>query len=330
MLMNQPTFRPALESLETRVVPAVVTATLYGNYLYVQGTNADDYLQVIQSGSRLSVYNAKIYANGAYVDSVSTSTVLKVAIYGYGGNDVINASGVYEDVYASGGDGNDVLYGGNGNDSLYGDSGVDTIYGGAGNDYLNGGNVPGVRDTLVGGSGFDWFFRPVNPNYPVIDGLKVSDIVQGHSPSCQSVAALAEGAKQGFNFANNIRYLGNSKYLVQLKGSLSAQTVTFNGTTNDNDPSPNASSPAEFWTVLMQRARLQAYNIDSSMEYSTSQWDGFNAIRGYKLYSLSQAISDFTGASISINTLGSFSPQSLQASLAQGNLFLANSYHQSE
>lgn len=329
MQMNHPTFRPALESLETRVVPAAVTATLYGNYLYVQGTNSDDYLQVTQSNNRLSVYNAKIYKNGSYVDSIDANSVLKVAIYGYGGNDIINASTLTKDVYASGGDGNDVIYGGAGNDALYGDGGVDTIYGGAGNDYLNGGNVPGVRDTLVGGSGFDWFYRPVNPNYPVIDGLKVSDIVQGHSPSCQSVAALAEGVKQGFNFANNIRYLGSSKYLVQLKGSLSAQTVAFNGTTNDNDPSPNPTSPAEFWTVLMQRARLQAYGIDSSMEYSTSQWDGFNAIRGYKLYSLSQAISDFTGTSISINTMGAFSPQSLQASLAQGNLFLANSYNQS-
>jgi hypothetical protein len=328
MQMKNPTFRPAQESLEHRVVPAA-TATLYGNYLYVQGTNSNDYLQVVQSNNRLSVYGAKINSNGSQLDSVSTSAVLKVAFYGYGGNDTINASGLTEDVYASGGDGNDIIYGGNGSDSLYGDNGIDSLYGQGGNDYLNGGNVPGVRDTLVGGNGFDWYYRPINASYPVVDGLKVSDIIQGHNPSCQSVAALAEGVKQGFNFANNIRYLGSSKYQVQLKGGLAAQTVSFNGTTNDNDPTPNATSPAEFWTIVMQRARLQAYGIDSNMEYSTSQWDGFNALRGYKLYSLSQAISDFTGTAISINTMGSFTPQSLQASLGQGNLFLANSYNQS-
>ncbi len=329
MQMHNHTSRPSLESLESRVVPAAVTATLYGNYLYVQGSGSNDYLQVVQSGTRLSVYNAKINVNGKNVDYVEAKSVLKVAMYGYGGNDTLNAAGVTKDVYATGGEGNDSLYGGNGNDSLYGDNGVDVLYGQAGNDYLNGGNVPGVQDKLVGGAGFDWYYRPVNVSYPVVNGLNVSDIVQGHSPSCQSVAALAEGVKQGFNFANNIRSLGSSKYLVQLKNGLAAQTVTFNGTTNDNDPTPNASSPAEFWTILLQRARLQAYNIDSSQEYTTSQWDVFNALRGNKLYSLSQALADFTGAATTINTMSSFTPQALQASLAKGNLFLACSYAQS-
>lgn len=64
-------------------------------------------------------------------------------LYGYEGNDTLNA-----------GDGADKLYGGDGNDTLNGEGGDDELYGGDGDDDLNGGSG---ADTMVGGDGNDTY-----------------------------------------------------------------------------------------------------------------------------------------------------------------------------
>ncbi|MCT4579567.1 Hint domain-containing protein [Donghicola sp.] len=80
-------------------------------------------------------------------------------IYGYAGNDYINAGSGYDTVY--GGSGNDTLLGAAGNDVLYGDEGNDSIDGGSGNDLIYGGadddTITGGlgRDTVYGGDGND-------------------------------------------------------------------------------------------------------------------------------------------------------------------------------
>lgn len=90
-------------------------------------------------------------------------------IYGYGGNDTINAGSGNDSVF--GGNGMDQLYGGVGNDSILGSGGNDTVSGQSGNDWLEGGAAnDGVyggadndtllggtgNDTLAGGAGFDY------------------------------------------------------------------------------------------------------------------------------------------------------------------------------
>lgn len=64
-----------------------------------------------------------------------------VALYGFGGDDVLTGS-----------TGSDVIYGGEGNDTLNGQDGNDVLEGGAGNDVLDGGRG---ADTLRGGAGDD-------------------------------------------------------------------------------------------------------------------------------------------------------------------------------
>jgi Ca2+-binding RTX toxin-like protein len=71
-------------------------------------------------------------------------------IYGFDGNDVINA-----------GSGDDLAYGGDGNDVVFGSNGDDTLYGDAGNDEMKGG--PGT-DTSYGGTGDDTFINDTGEN----------------------------------------------------------------------------------------------------------------------------------------------------------------------
>lgn len=90
-------------------------------------------------------------------------------IYGYGGNDTIDAGA--GDDFLRGGDGADSILGGAGFDDTHGNIGADTIYGGAGPDWVVGGQDNDLlsgddgddvvyanlgNDTASGGLGVDW------------------------------------------------------------------------------------------------------------------------------------------------------------------------------
>lgn len=80
-------------------------------------------------------------------------------VYGYSGNDTINAGSGDDEIHGgtgddilNGGDGDDTIYGDEGNDTISGGAGADTIYGGEGNDTIEGGEG---NDTVYGGDGND-------------------------------------------------------------------------------------------------------------------------------------------------------------------------------
>ena len=289
----QPTFRPCLEPLEQRDVPSGTQAYVVQGNLYVLGSNGSDYIQVAQTNQHLSVLGTQITLNGTHVNSVNASSISQVIVYGYDGNDFIDLTTVKNNA---------------------------TIYEGNGSDYIRCGTG---NDTVNVGTGFDEIFRPYNPAKPIINGAAASDIRQGQNPLCQTDAALADLAQEGFNFATDIQYLGNSTYQVSLHG-LPAQKVVFNGWTNNNDPvEPNNG---EFWTVLMQRARLQALGIDPTKQYTQAQWDAMNAKSNGQLYSAAAALHDFTGNSAYYTAIASVgTPQSLQILLSQSNAVIAQS-----
>jgi hypothetical protein len=289
-MSTQPTYRPLVESLEKRDLPASgLQAYVSGGNLYVLGTAASDAITVNQSNNQLSVAGAKI-GNAA---SVNASSIANVFIYGNGGNDTINLATVKI------------------NALVYGSTGNDTVVLGTGN------------DSVSNGGGFDWIYRPFNPSSPVVNGTSASDLHQGQTPLCQTGAALADAAAQGFNFANNIQYLGNDWYQVKLYGNLPSQRVYFDGWTNSGDQVEPASG--EFWTVLMQRAREQAYGINPNQSYTLSQWNAFNAQSGGRLYSVAQAIYDFTGSTSNYTPVGNANALTLQAALARGDSVIAQS-----
>jgi Ca2+-binding RTX toxin-like protein len=136
---------------------------------------ADQFAAIVDSGNSSNTLVMKLIS-GSWITQTSlpNNSTRSVAIFGLGGNDIINVgNGVNTRVYAAGGDGADVIEGGEGddtligdfgNDSLRGDSGNDTIDGSAGNDTIygddNNDSLMGGKQTdmLYGGNGDDWFY----------------------------------------------------------------------------------------------------------------------------------------------------------------------------
>ncbi len=289
----QPTFCPRLEELEPRELPAGIQAYVAQGNLYVLGTNNNDFIQVTQTNQQLSVLGTQIAVNGAHVASVNASTIAQVIVYGYNGGDFIDLTTVKNNA---------------------------TIYAGDGDDYVRCG---AANQTVDSGGGFDQVFHPYNPTAPIVNGATANDIIQGQNPLCQTDASLADLAQQGYNFGNDIKYLGNNVYQVNLHG-LPAQKVFFDGWTNNNDPVE--ASNGEFWTVLMQRARLQALGINPTQQYTQAQWDALNTKTNGQLYSVASALYDFTGNTAYYSPIAyAGTPQALQTLLAQGDAVIAQS-----
>lgn len=319
----QPTYRPFVEPLENReLLTTGIQAYVFNNNLVVDGTAGNDYISVTQASGRLSVYGTQIAVGNAKLASIDATNIAKVVINGFAGNDTLIASTVTKDVIITGGDGNDSLYGGAGNDLLDGGAGNDLLYGGAGNDRIISGVSASEHDTILGGSGFNQVYHPFNASQPIVNGAAISDIRQGLAPVCQTMAALAEAVQQGHNFANDITYLGKNIYDVKLYGNVSSQKVTFDGWTTNTDP---VVADGEFWTVLLQRARLQALGIDSSVPHTAAEWDTLNLKTNGRLYSIGEALYNFTGNVSMYHTIGLANPQTLQANLAHGDYVVAQS-----
>lgn len=92
-------------------------------------------------------------------------------VFGFTGNDTLDASGASLAMSLLGERGDDLLRGGAGNDTLVGNQGNDLLQGGAGNDWLAG--VDGT-DTLFGGAGNDSLIGWVGAD--VMDGGEGSDL----------------------------------------------------------------------------------------------------------------------------------------------------------
>lgn len=75
-----------------------------------------------------------------------------VKLYGFGGNDTLDMSGVRAGSQLFGGNGDDDIFGGEGGDWLQGDAGSDVIMGNGGNDNMHGG---AGDDRMFGGAGND-------------------------------------------------------------------------------------------------------------------------------------------------------------------------------
>jgi RTX calcium-binding nonapeptide repeat (4 copies)/Calpain family cysteine protease len=321
-MLSQPTYRPVLEQLETRDLLAV-TASLLFNNLFIQGTTGNDYINVTQANNQISVYGTKISNGVTKLNSVSAASVSRIFVDAYAGNDTIILSTVTKDCIVTAGAGDDMVYGGSGNDIIDGGPGNDMLYGGAGNDRLTAGVSAYENDTLIGGTGFDWYYRPHNAAAPFVNGQSVTDIHQGEDPLCQTAASIAEAVKQGHSFAGDISQLSSTSYYVKLHGNLASQKVYFDGWINDQDLQPTASG--EFWTVLMQRARLQALGLDPYKQFSQTDWDAANSKLSGRLYSISEALYGFTGIYPSYRDISSANPYTLAAALAHGDYLIAQS-----
>jgi Ca2+-binding RTX toxin-like protein len=342
---------------------ASLQANVSNGYLYIQDSSPNDYISITQVGTQIAVSGIQIASGGAHVSSVNANALTEVVVYSHGGGCLIDmhlsdATQLTKSAYVIAYAGNNQIVAGSGNDTLYAYGGYNSLYAGSGRDFLlaygghntlvagsnydvlygYGGNnslygtngttvfisdAVSAPDTFSGGSGYNWYYRPIYPGQPFARGENVSDVVEGSAPLCQTDAALAIAAQQGVNFSKLIHYVGNNNYVVQLYG-VAPQVVSFNGYYNDTDAAVAPGSES-FWPILMMRARLQALGISPTGDYSTSQWNALNQSLGGRLYSVSDALAMFTGQSAAFVSMSQALPQALQSALANGHLVVASS-----
>jgi hypothetical protein len=326
-------YQPRLESLERRdLMASHLQASLAAGSLFVQDDQPGDFIGVSQAAGRISVLvngsAAPVLSNGAWAADVSAGDVQKVVVTSTGGGAVVdlNLSGsaqVTRDALVNVYGGHNTVIGGAGKNVLYGYGGSNTLTGGSGTNYILDGSALSHPDSLVGGDGMNWYYHPITKGQPFAGGEHIADIQQGQSPLCQTLAALAEAVGQGYDFSHDITYLGANEYRVQLHDGSGAQTVYFDGYYSDNDPAVVAGS-ADFWPVLMARARLQELGINPYQHYSPCQWDQLESQTDNRLLSVSDALTAFTGLPTGYNDLGSVSPQDLHNALARGDLLIVS------
>jgi hypothetical protein len=236
------------------------------------------------------------------------------ALYGLEGNDIL-----------VGGDGGDYLNGVWGDDALYGGPGTDGLVGGDGSDFLHAGGGTAASlyepDYIDGGAGFDYYADDFNLAQPVLMGVDLTDIHQRDMGTCQTLAALAAGVREGIDFGQRIQYQGGNSFLVQLLGGYGTHNVWFNGVWTDNDPAPVNGLP-EFWPMMMQRARLQALGIN----WSVPQDDNvLHAQTGGRYGNPADALLAVTGRPVYTPAMGAVAqnPQGLRDAILQGYLVVA-------
>lgn len=336
-----------MEQLEVRqLLAANLTATLANGVLKIEGTDKADRIIVHESngfaGSFVSIDNVKISVSGKSVGSVDSAKVDKIEVRALGGDDVVSLSHSSYDAVSIpstiwGGIGNDSIYGGAGPDTIWGNAGWDKLYGNDGDDFLGGGTagVDGAtvaeRDLLSGGAGWDKFSDGFDFSNWIVDGTSVSDIRQTESPTCQTLATLAAAVNSGISFGTSkITYLGNNNYSVKLyeNGKAVYETVNFNGTWSDNDPMPSDDDDgrnyAEFWTILMQRARLEHfYGINWSTKMTEADWDAAQKKSNSTLFSIASAEQQMHGWTASDKNIGDVTAQGLADALSRSDMVIA-------
>ncbi|MFO0878256.1 MAG: C2 family cysteine protease [Gemmataceae bacterium] len=154
MAHNSPKALPrlfALESLETR---NLLSATLVGSDLTIEGGSGND-VAYVESKLINGVETLQVKLNGE-VTTFDPNQVQKIYFYGKDGNDTFTAAQTLNiGVIAHGGAGRDTLIGGAAADALHGEGGNDIIRGRAGDDWIHGETGD---DTLTGGDGNDWIY----------------------------------------------------------------------------------------------------------------------------------------------------------------------------
>lgn len=260
--------------------------------------------------------------------------------YGEGGTDYLRGNGGND--WLVGGEGNDAVYGGAGDDFITGDPGSDRLYGDGGNDRVSGGEG---RDTLSGGNGtdrldghgygtgrantlanFDVFYDDFTYAKPLgnADSGAAAPVRKGEFNQTGLLAVFS--ALNASDIRNAVKSLGGRNYEVTLKGDNRKEKVYFDGSWTDNDPSPVGTSTAEFWPILLFRARLQSFGINPSVFRTDAEWTKLNTDRNGKLFDSADALRQFTGRTVRSASGSQLDFGSMQTLLSQGKVAVAVAY----
>jgi hypothetical protein len=161
-----PAFRPAMEALELRDVPATliqvlaigqptpVRVELVGSELTITGTQLNDSVSINKLAGGTIQVSARADTGRINTYTFQAAAITHITFHGGDGNDqFMNMAPIACTAYGE--DGNDILIGGSSNDVLVGGVGADALYGGAGSDLIiadaNDFIAPDPNDIVVGG-----------------------------------------------------------------------------------------------------------------------------------------------------------------------------------
>lgn len=319
---NAARFQPSIECLEDRTVPTVIGVSLSSaGRLEITGTDKAEELDVYEDSGKIVVYgglrnnsigisklkeiSVSSIKKGIYIDMKGGNDVVQMN-FGKWGTKEVNPVSIGAEIH--GGKDNDILIGGSGNDTIYGEAGV---------------------DQLSGFDGFDTYKDDYNPKSPVLDGYQYTDVNQEHSPTCQTLASIAESLRQGFDFSKMITATGKAnEWSVKLPGTGKSWTVTFDGTWTSNDPDPviDSKGMAEYWVLLLQRARLKSLGVSYTGPKTDKDWDNDQARTNNRLYDAADALATFTGRKVTYTDVtSSLSAKSIADSLARNDYVVLGS-----
>jgi hypothetical protein len=158
-----------------------VTAAVANGVLTVQGTPNNDYIQINQSGSTITVLSS-----GASIGTFDASGLTQIDLNGNAGADVLKVGpSVNVPAVVSGSTGADTIIASNGNDTLEGGPGFDSIVTLAGDDVVFGGMggdslaSSAANDTLGGGKGLD-SIASLYGNDSLIGGMGNDTLLSGN------------------------------------------------------------------------------------------------------------------------------------------------------
>lgn len=188
----------ALESLDTRIVPAVTARFSAAGVLTVIGDFRNNQITISSNAAgRLRVNNGAVRIVGR-PPLVARANLIQVL--GQGGNDVIaldESARTLPRANLFGGVGNDTLTGGSGTDQLLGQGGNDTLFGRGGVDALLGGDG---NDVLTGGTGNDQVFGEAGNDQLIWNQGEGSDFNEGGEGND---TVLVNGGNNAENFTIN-------------------------------------------------------------------------------------------------------------------------------
>lgn len=225
----------------------------------LNGTNKVDYIYGYDGDDRINAGADNDYAYGGNGDDILFGNAGHDRLYGEDGTD-----------HLEGGDGHDLLDGGTGTDTLIGDAGEDDLWGGGGDDILVGGTgidelIGGLgADTLTGGADKDYFFWTQR-----LDAM-AGDLITDFEAGTDVLGMLGATADANTNLAGLQQWefvptvgtpLANGNGQATVHYDANANTTTLQLFNNDGD------SQADFTLTVngyFQPEQLQIFALNQS------------------------------------------------------------------
>lgn len=178
-------------STVTIAISANTGVTTSGGIMRVSG---------VAQGDMITVSGGNLIVNGV---SQSLAGITELRIWGRGGDDWVDLTGLPIKTFVDGGDGNDQLTGGSGDDIVVGGAGDDTIVGAAGNDFLIGGIG---KDRLVGSAG--------------------NDILVAGGMDCEADIAMLRSISSSWASSHRVDNDTSDDFLDEVEGDFSSDQLT--------------------------------------------------------------------------------------------------------